>query len=65
MRIVKGIKGIRQFLAEDKSGWHVFINDVDQGFYPHKVSEVFANLDQDVTFIGWTGNVLSFTRRSV
>lgn len=64
MKIYKGIKGIRKFLADDTSGWHVWIDGDYYEYSYDKVSEIFSRLSNSKVavyyFTGWTGNNLFF-----
>lgn len=62
MKIATGIKGIRKFLADNNSGWHVMIDDRYVAYVSMTVADVFETFDDmGLTFVGWAGNGVHFT----
>lgn len=59
MKIAKGIKGIKAFLKEDRSGWHLFINGTHHpSYFDVPLSEIIESFNDDYTLTGWAGNCL-------
>lgn len=59
MKIAAGIKGIKQTLAENASGWHVFLDGEYARFIDDTLAEA-RTFYADCTLIGVQGNTLSF-----
>lgn len=65
VRVAKGIVGIRKFIAIDaeKTGWHVMVEESYIGYFPQSGIELIKQFStMGRTFIGWTGNGLSFKK---
>lgn len=59
MKIAKGIKGIKAFLKEDRSGWHLYINGTRHpSYFDVSLSEIIESFNDEYTLAGWAGNCL-------
>ncbi len=61
MKVAKGIKGIRKFLAENRKGWHVTIDDEYIDYFDETVLQIRQNY-HGYTLVGFYGNVLIFKK---
>lgn len=59
-QIALGIRGIRVLLRENKSGWHVFLDDKYRGYLNHDV-DTLRDTFKYATLTGYTGNGIYFS----
>lgn len=58
MRHAKGLQGIRKFTAENRAGWHVWIDGEYTRYHEETVSQIAEKYPTTI-LVGWTGNGLS------
>lgn len=65
--IARGLKGIRKFLNDNPSNWHLIVNGKYVEYLEMTFAEVCAYMENEssykpshIEFTGWFGNTLQF-----
>lgn len=61
MRVAKGIAGIRNYRAENRSNWQIFLDGKYDGFSELSLNEIISSYDGSWILESIQGNILSIT----